>query len=1456
MISSVSRLVVAGLISISGFAAVSVSTTSTQAILVYTAPTSAACTVAVSEFSSLSPLVADVNPALFSGSNLDTRSGVVSNGLQRIFVVGKHGMNASGSSNPFLGTDGKRHSRALQAGTTHFYRITCGTTTMTGSFTTSAIPAGSTYPEPMPVDATHPGAYNWPDLTETDRTEKTVDPVTGAPIRKVTATNDTAPYGVSWPDSGAFQVCSHVPVSSGGASYYLCAIPGTYTATLVSINTATGDAQALTTVVVPYMAFGNQAVTNCPTVVFDSADGTRFYCVSGPTVYSGKWTGTLAAGGNFQEYTPDPALSWTQLTPAAFNLYTLLAGFDTSFNAAQKQVFVYWQAVSVQQGKLVMKLWPKQNASGWIVVFDPGNQQPLGSGGTGKIIAALPIWKAPGSRWCGMHQAFPAGDQNGWVTLVPNDLAGGGYMGGPYRVVVSGPTGGPIASSDTVFTIQGQDGVFEPLIPGTNGYLMDAQPGDLFFLDKNGDGVYNYGVDEYIELASKTAPNQWTVRRASGMAASPFYLNSGLTLFSEPALTVPAGTTMYAACRVDTLAHEASGTFWWDFTNDPHGSRLVYPADSGAVSPETIEQTNTGGHSVTRNDQNTMASWGCFSASSCWTGWTQTGGVPGVSTYNPSRSTTAWPAFHGVTADPSNAYQMHPSHEQVKAPTSQQSWFLDRMPFVALGKQSTAELLAGTIGVYAVTGVTLHRDTLPTQATCGVNLLRDISSTATGTQISDAAPYTYCVARKAGECVAGSAAENIYVSCPAANYRYGGDPVSTVRCATNVLASASTMDICVTDATAYGQSVVQGGYTQTLPNGDLNRVVTQAFSRYHEPNSLYDTAYATPDGNWAMFASTATGNIQAYMAKMPLAATTTPLTRRDDYLPITVALHPSLAGVNNAILEFGYLENGASTDYFCTSRREACYAGVSGTAPFVWAIDGVVGQPCASGCSIQLPLIPGRVAYYQAIYRNAANGVVAFGEAGVAGESGAAVVTSLPVTVSPLTASASAGQTVQFTFSDATGPVAANWSVSPAIGTISTAGLYTAPASIAASQTVTITATDRNNAAHVASAVLTLNAPVVFAAQQVSPLIRVNAGGGAYTDTAGRTWAADTSYIGGYPWSVAAVAGVDAEYQTVRYGTFGYNFTVPNGSYTVVLKFAEVSYNTPGAREFNVAVNNTPVLTDFDIISVSGGRMVPVDKAFPVAVTNGQISIQFSAVAGDPPAVNAIEILPFTVSSPATTVVAGKTLQFTASGPVNWSVLPAGSGSIDASGLFTAPATVPSSAIQVVATSLFDGTASIATAVTITPAAFNALAAPVVRINAGGPAFTDVSGNLWLADTDFAGGQPWVTASPISRNANDAMYQAVRYGNWFTYTIPVANGTHTVTLDFAEVSQATAGTRQFNVAINGVAVLINFDIFAAAGGALKPIQKSFTVNVTGGSIAIVFTSGAANSPAVNGVEIY
>jgi len=142
--------------------------------------------------------------------------------------------------------------------------------------------------------------------------------------------------------------------------------------------------------------------------------------------------------------------------------------------------------------------------------------------------------------------------------------------------------------------------------------------------------------------------------------------------------------------------------------------------------------------------------------------------------------------------------------------------------------------------------------------------------------------------------------------------------------------------------------------------------------------------------------------------------------------------------------------------------------------------------------------------------------------------------------------------------------------------------------------------------------------------------IRVNAGGGAYTDSLGQAWSADTGYQqGGSSSTTASITGTSDPtlYQTEHYSTTGsltYQFSVPNGSYTAKLKFAEIYYTSAGQRVFDIAINGQRCSRIWISFPRRAGQQ---GLRFELARNGerGQVTITLTAVTGYPK-INAIEI--------------------------------------------------------------------------------------------------------------------------------------------------------------------------------------------------------------------------------------
>jgi fibronectin type 3 domain-containing protein len=154
--------------------------------------------------------------------------------------------------------------------------------------------------------------------------------------------------------------------------------------------------------------------------------------------------------------------------------------------------------------------------------------------------------------------------------------------------------------------------------------------------------------------------------------------------------------------------------------------------------------------------------------------------------------------------------------------------------------------------------------------------------------------------------------------------------------------------------------------------------------------------------------------------------------------------------------------------------------------------------------------------------------------------------------------------------------------------------------------------------------------------------VSINAGGAAVSNSGGgdNSFVADEYYSGGstysvtstitIPSSVSATAAPAAVYKTEREGVSTYTITglTSGTSYTVRLHFAELYFSASGGRDFNVAINGTTVLTNFDIYATAGAKNTAVVENFTAtANSSGQIVIAFTNGAKDQPQVNGIEVL-------------------------------------------------------------------------------------------------------------------------------------------------------------------------------------------------------------------------------------
>ena len=198
----------------------------------------------------------------------------------------------------------------------------------------------------------------------------------------------------------------------------------------------------------------------------------------------------------------------------------------------------------------------------------------------------------------------------------------------------------------------------------------------------------------------------------------------------------------------------------------------------------------------------------------------------------------------------------------------------------------------------------------------------------------------------------------------------------------------------------------------------------------------------------------------------------------------------------------------------------------------------------------------------------------------------------------------------------------------------------------------------------------------------------------------------------------------------------------------------------------------------------------------------------------------------------ATTVPPGLTVEFTYDGATN-------------------PPTAVGSYVVTGTVNDANYTGSAAGLLTVEPRALD------LKINCGGPAISGAT--PWLADTGFVGGGVWTTAAVVlnTTSAPMAVYRAERSSAPLRYNLAsIPDGTYEVILHFSEMSTAGArGKRVSNVFIEGAQVLTNLDVYAAAGGSLRALVRSFVVTVADGNGLQIELTKVAGYPQINGIEI-
>jgi hypothetical protein len=926
-----------------------VGTTNTQATLAWS-NSDTACTVEVSESATYSPLVNDVNPALFSNSNLSSRPEAITSGSNHVFPVGKRLIETALTA--------ANRSRGLQTHTTHYYRVSCnsGADTGTGTFTTANTPFGNTWADEFQLSA--PDTIVYPSIANNDRSQRIIDQRTGLLFQPLSIANDVTSGGyVLGNTSAGFDVFCNNVLSANG--YYHCAIPGqspnNFAPSLYGIK-PDGTTVFEGTLYFFGQGYGWQSgVTDCQGGVsarWDETDPNVYYCPGIDGTTGGLSLAKLTLTGNDAPVTignvgagaPPPAsFTVSILTPYPNTLYAALQAYAPE---------LAWSCSGdgYQNGYLMVscRVGP-QDTFAWFGAYNLGNKLPLGSGGTGAVVAMFKMWENPASRWCTDHtyeytgninllshaMQTPKGNASNW----PNTAGDG-----PWEVTLL--TNMTAQSPGTTTAIQ-VTSVYDagwgtvppayvtgdPVSVPVPHYIMHVAVGDFISFS-------NGNTTEYMEITVKTDATHWTVKR-------------GVNGTSQ---THANGDVIRTRCNAGTETNpEFLPYMWWKFLSSPDGSANygpnfgTHPLLRGNVRADTYAFRN--------GDPTNTATWGMNN---------YTGSVAESYTFAGGLALAGGEQFH-----------KHPA-----GPTDNSPWGIDVLPFVGGNSVTQPNPTAvtfktGTLWQYHyngdnVTGYFLKQ--LTHYAINGTHSLLDISGPGVTLPSDSSGNYKYCVANAANECFAGAVPGDIYFNVPTLTTPYCGDP--------------GPLDICIGNMPTMGFGSPQ---LQWIDNttGTSVRMLTKSLAPPR--GSSTSNVKMLHDGSWFMEGCTADSGYAGFcLFKIP-PITASDGVNRTTFVRAPLALTAPIGlGVTAAKVYFGYTEEGTQGQYYCTTRREACVAvlgTVTDATPFSYATtDSYSPLACVVACTITLPVLPMHTAYFLVSYLDSGGTQVAT-ESGVAVES-------------------------------------------------------------------------------------------------------------------------------------------------------------------------------------------------------------------------------------------------------------------------------------------------------------------------------------------------------------------------------------------------------------------------------------------------------------------------------------
>jgi hypothetical protein len=615
----------------------------------------------------------------------------------------------------------------------------------------------------------------------------------------------------------------------------------------------------------------------------------------------------------------------------------------------------------VQGGYAVLNINAfQQDSESWFVTIN------LSTGAVKGVYSSYMNQGKGSCRGCVVHGSSNSGPTSDWYALAFNDYA---YSGDLYQVTVQTALSTTPAMSisacqalvtdtavawmipysdgcDTV-TLAGSDNI--PCGPAPRTWEQANAPGCTWHATpwkqwqagvvKIGDIVYdlNVGFDEKTVFGKNTSGTTWIVLRRVVLPQGPSMVPRTDIVQQSHAANWPAMIECsYLSAAFIQLSTETDGSgMLWDrrFIGFNHNVFRDGGPNGGIIS---FEYYNGIGGGISE----------------------RIGAFPGAVNQPETNRVFRSPSFSGKAG--TDYVQSHPGWDGVNP------WFTDMSPF-APGPGGAFSLWNQPGVVAAASGAPLYKipaanAVIPPDkrrraivAWSGMYNFKDVSGGTITNSASD--NFKYCSIDYAGATCGqpGEALGDLFINIPQATIDGSTGGAYDLNRVNVTTLSQEPLAVLQYEFDHLGSHNVE-------KLGRWERRITTGFARYNGQDT-YSNAKMIWNSNILLF-NCGTPNLQRAadlcIGNMPPPDTSESVTRYDFIpMPVNLSVGPAFAEV-----QFGYAENGDPSQFFCTTRQEACNTSSPAGTPFNWEGETRTLTNCSSGCAIYVPALPEHVLYY------------------------------------------------------------------------------------------------------------------------------------------------------------------------------------------------------------------------------------------------------------------------------------------------------------------------------------------------------------------------------------------------------------------------------------------------------------------------------------------------------------